>query len=95
MTAFNFSGDSTGLSYLRMWVFNDTDQNGFGDDEVLAWDGTQSKLNSTNYIYFTAAPSYGSDGGPNRVKIEIILPESGLALQGYSGTLYLWFTEVC
>ena len=98
MIGFNFSSDSTGTGYLRIYVYNDTNNDGVGDTEVCVWDGSSTTLSSSNYIYFKAASAYGSDGGSSRVKIEIILPETGIDFQGqssieYSGTLYLWFTS--
>ena len=98
MVGFNFSADSTGTEYLKIYVLNDTDNDGVGDTEVCVWDGSSTTLSSTNYIYFKATSSYGSDGGWTKVKIMIILPETGLDFQGgssieYSGTLYLWFTS--
>jgi len=91
MFAFNFSGDSTGQAYLRIYVYNDTDQDGYGDSEVLAWDGSTSTISTSNYIYFTATATYGQDGGTSKIKMEVQIPETGVTLQGYSGTLYLWF----
>ena len=99
MIAFNFSSSSTGTSYLRIYVLNDTDNDGTGDTEVCVWDGSSTSLSATNYIYFKAAPSYGSSGGTSRVKIEIQIDTTVSGLNetnnqlDYSGTLYLWFTN--
>jgi hypothetical protein len=93
MVAFNFSATATGTEYLRLYVYNDTDQDGYGEDEILAWDGTQTVINSTNYCWFQAASSYGNNGGTSRIKVRIELPETGVTLQAYTGTLYVWFTS--
>jgi hypothetical protein len=99
MIGFNFTSGSTGNSYLKMWVQNDTDQDGSGDSWVYAWDGSTTVLNSTNYIFIKETASYGTDGGTANVKIMIDIPSSGIGIsQGtpqldYSGTLLLWFTS--
>ncbi len=98
MIGFNFSEASTGNSYLKIYILNDTDSDGYGDTEVLAWDGSNSAISSTDYIWFTAAATYGNDGGTSRVKVQIDLPESGIDFGGqaqidYDGTMYLWFTN--
>jgi len=91
MIGFNFTAGSTGLQYLRMYVLNDTDDDGYGDAEVLAWDGSTTVLSSTSYVYLKAAPSYGSDGGTSRVKVSIAIDETGVTLTEYTGTLTMWF----
>jgi len=91
MIGFNFTAGSTGLQYLRMYVLNDTDDDGYGDAEVLAWDGSNTVLDSTNYVYLKAATSYGSDGGTSRVKVSIAIDETGVTLTQYTGTLTMWF----
>jgi len=91
MIGFNFTAGSTGLQYLRMYVLNDTDDDGYGDAEVLAWDGSNTVLSSTSYVYLKAATSYGSDGGTSRVKVSIAIDETGVTLTEYTGTLTMWF----
>jgi len=91
MIGFNFTAGSTGLQYLRMYVLNDTDDDGYGDAEVMAWDGSNTVLSSTSYVYLKAAPSYGSDGGTSRVKVSIAIDETGVTLTEYTGTLTMWF----
>jgi len=93
MIAFNFSADSTGSSYLKFYVLNDTNNDGNGDTEVLVWDGSNTALNSTNYIYFKQAASYGQAGGTARIKVMINIPETGVSLDRYTGTVYMWFTS--
>jgi len=94
MIAFNFSSTSTGQAYLKMYMLNDTNNDGFGDAEIVVWDGSNSVLNSTYYVFFKAAASYGVEGGTSRVKVMISIPETGVNLQKYEGTVYLWFTSV-
>jgi len=91
MIGFNFTAGSTGLQYLRMYVLNDTDDDGYGDAEVMAWDGSTTVLSSTNYVYLKAASGYGSDGGTSRVKVSIAIDETGVTLGQYNGTLTMWF----
>jgi len=91
MIGFNFTAASTGLQYLRMYVLNDTDDDGYGDAEVMAWDGSTTVLTAENYVYLKAAPSYGSDGGTSRVKVSIAIDETGVTLTEYTGTLTMWF----
>ncbi len=93
MIAFNFSSDSTGNSYIKIYMLNDTNDDGFGDAEICVWDGTSTVLNSTYYMYFKAAASYGVDGGTSRVKVMLNIPETGVSLTKYDGTMYLWFTS--
>lgn len=99
LIAANFSGDSTGLSYIKIYIYNDTDYDGTGDTEVCVWDGTQTLLNSTNFIWFRKTDTYGTDGGDSGAKIEILIPESGIGLSGgtpeliYHGKMLLWFTS--
>jgi len=100
MTSFNFSSDSTGNNYLRIYLLNDTNNDGYGNSEVCVWDGTTTFLSSSNYIYFKAATSYGNDGGTSRVKMEIRIDETNVNINAtsptlaYSGTIYCWFTSV-
>lgn len=96
MIAFNFSSGSSGHPYLKIYVLNDTNDDGFGDTEVEVWDGSNTVLNSTYYIYFKASASYGQEGGTSRVKVMINIPETGLGTPPitYSGTIYMWFTSV-
>lgn len=91
MIGFNFSG--TGGNYLNLYALNDTDLDGYGETEVLVWDGTDSALNSTNYIWFNATAAYGTDGGTSRLKVMINIPETGVTIDTYSGTIYFWFTS--
>lgn len=91
MIGFNFSG--TGGNYLNLYALNDTDLDGFGETEVLVWDGADSALNSTNYIWFNATAAYGTDGGTSRLKVMINIPETGVTIDTYSGTIYFWFTS--
>jgi len=91
MIGFNFTAGSTGLQYLRMYVLNDTDDDGYGDAEVMAWDGSNTVLSSTSYVYLKAATSYGSDGGTSRIKVSIAIDETGVTLTEYTGTLTMWF----
>jgi len=91
MIGFNFTAASTGLQYLRMYVLNDTDDDGYGDAEVMAWDGSTTVLTAENYVYLKAATSYGSDGGTSRVKVSIAIDETGVTLTEYTGTLTMWF----
>ncbi len=93
MIAFNFSSDSTGKAYLNIYVLNDTDDDGYGDTEVLVWDGSSSVLTSTNYIYFKATATYGTSGGTSRIKVMVKIPETGVNLDTYTGTIYMWFTS--
>jgi len=93
LIGFNFSG--TGGNYLNIYALNDTDLNGYGETEILVWDGTDSPLNSTNYIWFNATAAYGTDGGTSRLKVMINLPETGVGTPPitYEGTIYFWFTS--
>jgi len=91
MIGFNFTADSNGQNYLKMYVLNDTNGDGYGNAEVLAWDGSTSSINSTSYIFFLKASSYGNDGGTSKVKIMIDIPETSVTLQEYTGTLLMWF----
>lgn len=91
MIGFNFTAGSTGLQYLRMYVLNDTTDDGYGDTEVLAWDGVSTLLNATIYIHLKAASLYGNDGGTSRVKVSIAINETGVTLGQYNGTLTMWF----
>ncbi len=91
MIGFNFTAGSTGLQYLKMYVLNDTTDDGYGDTEILAWDGASTVLSATSYIYLKAASSYGNDGGTSRVKVSIAINETGVTLGQYNGTLTLWF----
>lgn len=99
MVGFNFTGDSQGNAYLRIYVYNDTDYDGVGDTEVEVWDGTNTVLNSTNFVWLKAADTYGNDGGDSRVKIRVLIPDSVAGLDqntnelGYIGTCLLWFTS--
>ena len=98
MIAFNFSLGSTGNDWLKIYVLNDTTNDGFGDDEVLVWDGSSTVLTSTNYIYFKAAADGQVNGGTSRVKVMIKIPDTGIDFGGqaslpYSGTIHMWFTS--
>lgn len=98
MIGFNFSGD--GGEYLKIYILNNTDPltDRFGDYEELVWNGTHTLINATNYIYFTAAATYGQEGGTSRAKIMININETVSGLNetypelSYFGTLHLWFT---
>jgi hypothetical protein len=100
MIGFNFSGGSTGTSYLKMWVQNDTDADGVGDTWIYAWDGSNTVLNSTYYIFINATNTYGNDGGVANCQISIDIPSSGVGINAgtpelnYNGQLSLWFTSI-
>jgi hypothetical protein len=99
MVGFNFTGTSTGHANLRIYVLNDTDLDGAGDTEVEVWDGTNTVLNSTYYIWLKAAGVYGNDGGDSKVKLRVLIPETVAGLDagtnelGYTGKSLLWFTS--
>jgi hypothetical protein len=99
MIGFNFTADSTGGSYLRMRVENDTDNDGVGDTWITAWDGSTSTLSTAGYIYIKAATTYGNNGGTAKVAIDLVIPSTGIGLSSgtpeltYSGQLRLWFTS--
>ena len=91
LIGFNFSGD--GGPYLNIYALNDTDLDGYGETEILVWDGTTSAVNSTNYLWFNATAAYGTDGGTSRIKVMINIPETGVTIDTYEGTIYFWFTS--
>ena len=103
MIAFNFSSASDGEEFLRIHVYNDTNQDGRGDTKVCVWDGLTTLLGQEpdyDYIYFKEAEDGQVNGGTSRVIIEIRIPETGIdGLTGttptltYEGTLYLWFSS--
>jgi len=99
MIGFNFTGDSTGSSYLRIRVQNDTDNDGIGDTWVTAWDGSTTTLSATSYIYIKAATAYGNNGGTADIAIDLVVPSTDIGLTNdtpelsYSGQLHLWFTS--
>ena len=99
MVGFNFTGTSTGHANLRIYVLNDTDLDGAGDTEVEVWDGTNTILNSTYYIWLKAAGVYGNDGGDSKIKLRVLIPEivagldAGTNELGYTGKALLWFTS--
>ena len=100
MIGFNFTGASTGNSYLRVRVQNDTDQDGSGDTWVTVWDGIATTLTPSNYIYIDAASSYGTDGGESNVAVDLVIPSTGIGISDgtpeitYSGQCQLWFTSI-
>jgi hypothetical protein len=100
MVGFNFTAASTGGAYLRIYVQNDTDDDGVGDTWIEAWDGTTTVLSPTNFIYFKATATYGNDGGSSQIRIDIVIPSTGVGIsQGtpelnYSGQLVCWFTSI-
>jgi hypothetical protein len=100
MLSFNFTDTATGQQYLRVSVQNDTDDDGLGDTWVLVWNGTQSTLSPTNYVYFKATSTYGEDGGWAKVQIDVVIPDNGVGLSNgtpelsYSGRMDYWFTSV-
>jgi hypothetical protein len=101
----NFSSISTGTSYLNLYMKNDTDGDGNADGGwILVWQGctynethwlgagTGNQLSASYFIRFVS-------GAELPVKIEIVIPETGVAISQstpsilYEGTLYLWFTS--
>ena len=100
MVGFNFTAASTGGAYLRISVQNDTDDDGVGDDWIEAWNGTTTVLSAANYIYLKAAGTYGNDGGSAQVRVDVVVPDSGIGISGgtpelsYSGRMNLWFTSI-
>ena len=100
MVGLNFTGVSTGMDYLRIHVQNDTDDDGVGDTWVQAWDGSTTTLSSSNFIYLKASTTYGNDGGSSQVRIDVVIPNSGIGIDNgtpelsYGGTMYQWFTSV-
>ena len=100
MIGANFSSSSTGLAWIKIYVQNDTDDDGVGDTEVECWNGTHALISPTSYIYLKAAAIYGNDGGDSQIKIQIRIPEdlptdlSDIAPeQTYSGNMHLYFTN--
>jgi len=99
MVGFNFTAGSTGNSYLRIYIYNDTDYDGVGDTEVEVWDGSNTILNSTYYIWIKATAAYGSDGGDSQAKIRLLIPDTVAGIDqntnelGYTGKCLLWFTS--
>lgn len=102
MIAFNFSSASGGEEFLRIHVYNDTNQDGRGDTKVCVWDGLTTLLGQEpdyDYIYFKEAEDGQVNGGTSRVIIEIRIAETGIGLDEfhpkleYKGTLYLWFSS--
>jgi len=100
MVGLNFSAAATGMDYLRIFVQNDTDDDGVGDAWVQAWDGSTTTLSASNYVYVKAATTYGNDGGSAAVRVDIALPDSGIGIDNvtpeinYSGIMNAWFTSV-
>jgi len=100
MIGFNFTADSTGKDNLRLWVQNDTDNDGAGDAWVRVWDGSSAALNASNYIYIKATSTYGNDGGFAKIRIDLVIPSTGIGLTNltpeltYTGEMRLWFTSV-
>ena len=100
MIGFNFTAASTGGAYLRISVQNDTDDDGVGDTWIEAWDGTTTVLSPTNFIYFKATATYGNDGGSSQIRIDIVIPSTGVGIDSgtpelnYSGQLVCWFTSI-
>ena len=100
MIGFNFTGDSTGNSYLRIRVMNDTNQDGSGDTWVIVWDGTATTLTVSNYIFIAQSSSYGDDGGENDVAVDLVIPNTGIGISdgtpeiNYTGQCQLWFTSI-
>ena len=99
MIGFNFT-ESTGQQYLRIYVQNDTDDDGAGDTWVQAWDGTTTTLSASNYIYIKQTAAYGDDGGGTAVKIDVVVPNTGIGISdgtpelSYTGRMDLWFTSI-
>ena len=100
MVGFNFTTASTGGAYLRIYVQNDTDDDGVGDAWIEAWDGSTTVLSATNYVYLKAADTYGNDGGSSQIRIDVVVPDNGIGIDGgtpelsYSGRMNLWFTSI-
>ena len=100
MIGFNFTGASTGNSYLRIRVQNDTDGDSVGDTWVTVWDGTSTTLTTGSYIFIAAASTYGDDGGVCTVAIDLVIPSTGIGISSgtpeltYSGQCLLWFTSI-
>ena len=100
MIGFNFTIASTGGSYLRIYVQNDTDDDGVGDTWIEAWDGTTTILSATSYIYLKAAGTYGNDGGSSQIRVDVVVPDSGIGISNgtpelsYTGRMNLWFTSI-
>jgi hypothetical protein len=102
LISLNYSTDSTGNNYLAIYVRNDTDGDGVADGPwIAAWLGSDTwppangnQLNASYFIYLAASMAEYIP-----VKIEIKIPETGIAIGPgtpvlpYTGTLYLWFTS--
>jgi len=99
MVGLNFSSDATGKEYLRIYLQNDTNDDGVGDAWVKAWDGTTTTISGSNYVYIKAATTYGNDGGTAKVRVDIVVPNTGVGLSQstpeltYTGQLISWFTS--
>lgn len=99
MIGFNFTTDSIGKDYVRLWVQNDTNNDGTGDAWVKVWDGSTATLNANNYIYIKATSTYGNDGGFAKIRIDLVIPDTGIGLANetpeltYTGEMRLWFTS--
>jgi hypothetical protein len=100
MVGYNLTAASTGGEYLRMYVQNDTDDDGVGDTWIQAWDGTATTLSASNYIYLKATSTYGDDGGYAQVRIDVVVADTGVGIDNdtpelnYSGQLVCWFTSI-
>lgn len=100
MIGLNFSAASTGADNLRIWISNDTDNDGVGENWVKAWDGTTTVLSGNSYIYVKASSTYGNDGGVANVKIDVVVPETGIGISNgtpeisYTGAMMSWFTSI-
>jgi len=102
MIGLNFSSPSNGTEYLALYMKNDTNGDGSPDgDWIAVWLGSQTwppangdQLSATNYMYFG-----DNTGGELPVKIEIMIPETGVPIGPSqpsilcTGTMYLWFTS--
>ncbi len=100
MIGFNFSSAATGGEYMRISVKNDTNNDGVGDTWVEVWDGSSTTLTPNYYIYLKAASTYGTDGGYSDVRMDVVVPSTGVGIsQGtpqltYNGQVLLWFTSM-